>query len=215
MLIHGWPGSFLEFTQVIHLLTHPSSPDDQAFHVVVPSQPGFAFSDPPVNEKWRMEDTARVFDKLMTGLHYNSYAAQGGDWGSITARILGSSHSNHCKAVHLNFCPAPASPSFLSLIPTRFLIENLPSFLISDLERKRGQQALKYLEKGSAYYAMQANTVGFSSLFLFCSTFSLTLLIILAQISLELQRMDLTILQLVFWHGLVKVRWISHLHGFP
>jgi len=71
VLCHGWPGGFHEFLPVIELLTEPDSADAQAFHVVVPSQPGFAFSSPPKTAKWGMEDTARVFDKLMAGLGYD------------------------------------------------------------------------------------------------------------------------------------------------
>ncbi|KAL8280072.1 hypothetical protein RQP46_007653 [Phenoliferia psychrophenolica] len=132
ILCHGWPGFFVEFLDVIELLVNPPE-GQQAFHVVVPSMPGFTFSDPPRTSKWRMDDTARVFDKLMTGLGYSSYAAQGGDWGSITARCLGALHPTHCLAVHLNFCPA-TGPGF-GLTPPRKVVEWLPRFILSDVEK--------------------------------------------------------------------------------
>lgn len=71
---------------MIPLLTEPEQ-GEQAFHVVIPSQPGFAFSAPPPSDKWRMEDTARVFDTLMTGLGYEQYAAQGGDWVCLSPAL--------------------------------------------------------------------------------------------------------------------------------
>lgn len=90
ILIHGWvraptaaecsathdpmtsqPGSFAEFLDTVPLLVDPPV-GEQAFHVVVPSQPGFTFSDPPRTSKWTMPDTARIFDKLMTGLGYKT-----------------------------------------------------------------------------------------------------------------------------------------------
>ena len=102
------PGSFLEFLPVISLLS-------SRFHLVIPSQPGFAFSSPPGSANWKMDDTARVFDKLMTGLGYAKYAAQGGDWGSITARCLGALHGDHCKRKLLtSLAPFSRSPILLS-----------------------------------------------------------------------------------------------------
>lgn len=70
ILCHGWPGGYHEFLHVLERLTEPKDQGSRAFHVVVPSMPGYAFSSPPKTAKWGMEDTARVFDKLMTGLGY-------------------------------------------------------------------------------------------------------------------------------------------------
>ncbi|GAA5899466.1 epoxide hydrolase family protein [Sporobolomyces salmoneus] len=154
ILCHGWPGSFLEFLHTIPLLTEPKEAGAQAFHVVVPSMPGYAFSSPPKTSKWVMNDTARIFDKLMVGLGYTSYVAQGGDWGSVTARLLGSLHKDHCKGVHLNFCPVP-TPSLLSWINPHTLLAWAPEFLVSKKEYQNKKRTLSYLEKGSAYYVMQ------------------------------------------------------------
>ncbi|GAA6010136.1 hypothetical protein JCM11491_005357 [Sporobolomyces phaffii] len=157
IMVHGWPGSFLEFLHVIPLLTEPKDASAQAFHVVVPSMPGYAFSSPPKSSKWQMPDTARVFDKLMVGLGYDSYVAQGGDWGSVCARVIGANHRDHCKAVHLNFCPVPP-PAPLSWINPHLLLDWLPEFVIPKREHDRKKRALQYLEKGSSYYVMQQNT---------------------------------------------------------
>lgn len=156
VLCHGWPGSFLEFLDVIPLLTAPPA-GEQAFHVVVPSMPGFGYSSAPPNAQFTMVNTAALFNDLMTGLGYDRYAAAGGDWGSITARLLGSVHAAHCRAVHLNFLPASA-PGLLSYIPTKTLLRLLPSWLISAVDKERAEKAIDYLERGSAYYAMQAFT---------------------------------------------------------
>lgn len=76
---HGWPGSFYEFDRVIEPLANPPE-GQQAFHVVVPSLPGFGFSSPPPTIFWNNNDTARVFTTLMTKvLGYKSFGAEGGD----------------------------------------------------------------------------------------------------------------------------------------
>ncbi|GAA5895878.1 hypothetical protein JCM5296_006691 [Sporobolomyces johnsonii] len=154
IMVHGWPGSFLEFLETVPLLTEPKEPGAQAFHLVIPSMPGYAFSSPPKTSKWRMDDTARLFDKLMTGLGYETYAAQGGDWGSVTARCLGALYPEHCKAVHLNFCPV-GPPAPFSYFSPKTLVEWLPRFILPDKQRERAKRAVNYLEKGSAYYVMQ------------------------------------------------------------
>ncbi|GAA5997224.1 epoxide hydrolase family protein [Rhodotorula paludigena] len=154
ILCHGWPGGYHEFLHVLERLTEPKDQGSRAFHVVVPSMPGYAFSSPPKTAKWGMEDTARVFDKLMTGLGYVRYAAQGGDWGSITARCLGSLHKENCVAVHLNFCPVPP-PFPLNMFNPRTLLDWMPRFVLPDERRAKLERGVAYIERGSAYYAMQ------------------------------------------------------------
>jgi pimeloyl-ACP methyl ester carboxylesterase len=103
-LIHGWPGSFYEFDRIVDDLANPQDPSDPAFHVVVPSLPGFCWSSPPPKRGWTMKDNAAVLNKLMLQLKYTSYVVQAGDWGSFVARELGAQYPE-CRAVHLNFCP--------------------------------------------------------------------------------------------------------------
>lgn len=105
-MIHGWPGSFHEFDKICDGLANPENSSDPAFHVVAPSLPGFCWSSPPHRRKWTLQDSARVFNKLMIGLGYTSYCAQAGDWGSFVAREMGARFPE-CKGVHLNFCPTP------------------------------------------------------------------------------------------------------------
>lgn len=107
ILIHGWPGSFFEFDRVVDPLTSPADPSQPFFHVVIPSLPGFFTSSTPHRRGWTTSDTARLYHKLMLSLGYHTYTAQAGDWGMFVARALGSTYPQHCKAVHLNFCPTP------------------------------------------------------------------------------------------------------------
>ena len=91
VMTHGWPGSVVEFLKVIGPLSDPRAhggdPDD-AFHVVCPSLPGYAFSDKPDATGWGLERIARAWGTLMGELGYDSYVAQGGDWGAgVTAAI--------------------------------------------------------------------------------------------------------------------------------
>ncbi|CAI7590030.1 unnamed protein product [Penicillium bialowiezense] len=106
LLIHGWPGSFYEFSRVWGPLSHPKDPNDQAFNVVVPSLPGFCWSDWPPRASWTLQDTAGLFDQLMKRLGYSQYMVQCGDWGSFVGRELGSHFTDSCKLIHFNFCPS-------------------------------------------------------------------------------------------------------------
>ena len=105
MLIHGWPGSFIEFTRCLEQLTNPEKfggSEDDAFSVVVPSLPGFAFSSKPPRPVTG-QYISRLFDKLMVeGLGYKNYIAQGGDFGAGIS-IGMAAESEHCKAAVVNF----------------------------------------------------------------------------------------------------------------
>lgn len=105
LLIHGWPGSHYEFFDVIELLTHPERcglAGAQAFDIVIPSLPGYGFSEAPPTPI----DTRAIAGRLqllMTGvLGYPRYLAQGGDWGSLIASWLGIDHADSLIGVHLN-----------------------------------------------------------------------------------------------------------------
>lgn len=105
LITHGWPGSHYEFWKAIEPLAFPSKHGgkaEDAFDLVIPSLPGFGFSskpDKPVGQ-WT---TARLFNTLMTEvLGYQSYLAQGGDWGAMVTSWLGREHGAHARAIHLN-----------------------------------------------------------------------------------------------------------------
>ena len=105
LLMHGWPGSILEFLHIIEKLAHPEKFGgnvDDAFDVVVPSLPGFGFSGRP-SEPIGPRKIAAILNKLMTEkLYYKNYLAQGGDWGATIANWIGYDHSKSCKAIHIN-----------------------------------------------------------------------------------------------------------------
>lgn len=95
LLTHGWPGSVVEFLDVIPRLTN-------AFHVVVPSLPGYGFSEPTRTRGWDVPRVARAFMELMHRLGYARYGAQGGDWGAQVTTRIGALDPEHCVAIHLN-----------------------------------------------------------------------------------------------------------------
>jgi pimeloyl-ACP methyl ester carboxylesterase len=105
VLTHGWPGSVVEFLDVIGPLTDPTAHGGDAadaFHVVCPSLPGYGWSDKPVGPGWGLERIARAWAALMAGLGYSRYGAQGGDWGSGVTTFLGSIDPEHLAGIHLN-----------------------------------------------------------------------------------------------------------------
>jgi microsomal epoxide hydrolase len=105
LLTHGWPGSVVEFLDVIGPLTDPAAhggdPAD-AFHLVIPSLPGFGFSGPTDEAGWGVNRIARAWAELMSRLGYDSYGAQGGDWGSFVSLELARVDPEHVVAVHVN-----------------------------------------------------------------------------------------------------------------
>jgi pimeloyl-ACP methyl ester carboxylesterase len=105
LLTHGWPGSIVEFLDVIPRLTDPEAhggrPGD-AFHVVAPSLPGYGFSDPTRSRGWDAWRIARAFAELMRLLDYEQYGAQGGDWGAQVVTRIGVIDPEHCLALHVN-----------------------------------------------------------------------------------------------------------------
>ena len=105
LLTHGWPGSIVEFLDVIPRLTDPEAYGGRAgdaFHVVAPSLPGYGFSEPPRSRGWDPQRIAEAFVELMGRLGYPSYGAQGGDWGAQVTTRIGSLDPEHCAAIHLN-----------------------------------------------------------------------------------------------------------------
>ena len=105
LLMHGWPGSVIEFLHIIEKLTHPEKfggNEKDSFDVIIPSLPGFGFSgktSKPIGPR----KIAEILNKLMIeNLGYKDYMAQGGDWGATIANWIGYDHSKFCKAIHIN-----------------------------------------------------------------------------------------------------------------
>jgi pimeloyl-ACP methyl ester carboxylesterase len=106
ILTHGWPGSIVEFMGIIGPLSDPTrygGPAEDAFHVVVPSLPGFAFSDKPVETGWDVNRIARAWATLMQRLGYERWVAQGGDWGAGVTHALAHQRPQGLIAAHVNW----------------------------------------------------------------------------------------------------------------
>src|ERR1700732_759716 len=117
ILTHGWPGSIIEFLEVIGPLTDPTAHGgkaDEAFHVVIPSLPGFGFSDKPTEVGWGLPRIANAWAVLMARLGYSHYVAQGGDWGAGVTSRMAKQGVLGLAAIHLNlpilFPPPPPPP---------------------------------------------------------------------------------------------------------
>jgi microsomal epoxide hydrolase len=105
LLVHGWPGSIVEFLDVMPGLTDPEAHGGtraDAFHVVAPSLPGYGFSEPTRTRGWDVQRIAIAFIELMQRLGHTRYAAQGGDWGAQVVTRIGALDPEHCVAIHLN-----------------------------------------------------------------------------------------------------------------
>ena len=145
VLTHGWPGSVIEFLQVIAPLVDPTAhggkPED-AFHVVIPSLPGFGFSDKPTEPGWRLPRIASAWARLMRRLGYSRYVAQGGDWGAGVTSWMAKQQPPGLAAIHLNlpilWPPPPPPPGGYTA-----------------MEQKVLAQLGKYASDGSAYAAIQ------------------------------------------------------------
>ncbi|MRX07172.1 epoxide hydrolase [Pseudoduganella sp. FT25W] len=119
VMTHGWPGSIVEFLDVIDPLVDPTQyggTADQAFHVVIPSIPGFGFSDKPDAKGWNRNRIGKAWDTLMKRLGYQRYVAQGGDWGSVVTTEMGRIQLDGLAAIHVNLpfvaqLPFPDNPT--------------------------------------------------------------------------------------------------------
>jgi epoxide hydrolase len=113
VMTHGWPGSIVEFLKVIGPLTDPPAhggdPAD-AFHLVLPSLPGYGFSDKPDAPGWGVERIADAWAELIARLGYARYAAQGSDWGTSISALLGQRDRRHLLGIHLMPPLAPPDP---------------------------------------------------------------------------------------------------------
>jgi pimeloyl-ACP methyl ester carboxylesterase len=113
ILTHGWPGSVFEMLELIPRLSDPerfgAGPED-AFHVVVPSLPGYGFSDPPGESDAHPGWIARRWLELMDALEYDRFGAQGGDWGASVATRLALAAPERVVGIHLNYLPGSYQP---------------------------------------------------------------------------------------------------------
>ena len=105
IVTHGWPGSVIEQLKIIDPLTNPTAHGgsaSDAFHVVIPSIPGYGFSGKPTTTGWNPARVARAWTVLMKRLGYNKFVAQGGDWGAIITDVLATQAPPELLGIHSN-----------------------------------------------------------------------------------------------------------------
>jgi len=153
LISHGWPGSIVEQLKLIEPLTNPTAHGGiaaDAFHVVIPSMPGYGFSGKPTETGWGAERIARAWIVLMKRLGYTSYVAQGGDWGSVVVDLMGVQAPNELLAIHTNMpgVMPPAIAAALAGAP-------VPAGLSADEKHAYEQAAAFYKD---VYYAFFMGT---------------------------------------------------------
>ncbi|KAM0752398.1 epoxide hydrolase [Meredithblackwellia eburnea MCA 4105] len=146
LLLHGWPGSAHDFYETVKILSKSTSP---SFHLIAPNQIGYGWSDPPpLDRGFGMHDSARVLHKLMLGLGFGGgYAAQGGDIGSVLARIL-SVNYEACKAINISYMPIPPPA-----------VDN-PYEGLTEREATNAAKAITFATTGRGYGVMQGTRPG-------------------------------------------------------
>lgn len=144
IMTHGWPSTVVLFHKIIEPLTNPTKyggREEDAFHLVIPSLPGFAFSDKPTMRGWNSDRTARAWAVLMDRLGYRQYVAQGGDWGSFITTRLAQQKPSGLAAIHLTM--------------PQVMPEEMPSTLSRE-EQLAADQLKTFREKNFGYFLEQA-----------------------------------------------------------
>lgn len=166
ILTHGYPGSFVEFTALIGPLSDPGAhggdPAD-AFHLVIPSLPGFGFSTPVTDPGWDTVRTARAWVALMHRLGYTRYVAQGGDIGAAVTGMLSAVDPDGVLATHVN-----SDPLAIALVAERIGID-LQEFAsrdeLTETQRERARALAAYARDGRGYLELQSTrpwTIGYA-----------------------------------------------------
>jgi pimeloyl-ACP methyl ester carboxylesterase len=155
IVTHGWPGSVIEFLKIIDPLTNPTAHGgsaSDAFHVVIPSLPGFGFSGKPTETGWGPDRIARAWVTLMKRLGYNRFVAQGGDWGAMVADVMGKQAPPELLGIHLNWV-FMVPPDIDGAIQTG---RPVPANLSTD-ERRACEQLDFFYKHGVGYALEMAN----------------------------------------------------------
>lgn len=151
---HGWPGSFLEFLPLMAMLREKYTPETLPYHIIVPSLPGFTLSsDQPLDRDWKVADTSRIMHKLILSLSFGTtgYLVQGGDIGSLVARVIAATY-DECKGMHLNFAEIAGMTDKAS-----------PDDKLSDMEKEGLERRDKFWRVGRGYATMHGtkpSTIG-------------------------------------------------------
>ncbi|MFE2490915.1 epoxide hydrolase family protein [Streptomyces mirabilis] len=152
ILTHGWPGSILEFLKVIGPLSNPTAHGgraEDAFHLVIPSMPGYGFSERPTTTGWNPDRIARAWAVLMERLGYEHYVSQGGDWGAVISDKMAVQKPRGLLGIHVNF-PATVPPDIAKKLACG---DPVPAGLGPD-EKAAYNQLAAFYKTGSGYSAM-------------------------------------------------------------
>jgi pimeloyl-ACP methyl ester carboxylesterase len=149
IITHGWPGSVIEMLEVIGPLTDPTAHGgraEDAFHLVIPSLPGFGFSDQPSSAGWDPGRTARAWAELMSRLGYTRYVAQGGDIGAGVTDAMAIQAPDGLAGIHLNFLRRPPLQVAAALlgrapVPQGFTEEERAAFAAFGTQARKGYNA--------------------------------------------------------------------------
>ncbi len=161
LLSHGWPGSIVEFLHLIQPLTEPKDPTTPAFHVIIPSLPGFTLSGPTVTTGVSPKRIATMWISLMVRLGYDNYLAQGGDWGAIITSWIGQLDPRHCAGIHLNMLPLSPTEALMSSMSSEeeIILESTMAFQAHEA----GYQAIQSSKPQTLAYALTDSPVGLLS----------------------------------------------------
>ncbi|WP_189027171.1 epoxide hydrolase family protein [Nocardia rhizosphaerihabitans] len=151
LLTHGWPGSIVEFLDVIGPLTDPGAhggdPAD-AFHLVIPSLPGYGFSGPVTEPGWNATRIAAAWVELMSRLGYERYGAQGGDWGAFITPEVGRAGGDRVIGIHVN----AATFGFIPFGP----VSDAEKATMTEAELARLDRLALFKSEGSGYFRIQS-----------------------------------------------------------
>ena len=154
LMSHGWPGSVIEFMEIVAPLTDPTAHGgraEDAFHFIAPSLPGFGFSDKPSAQGWNADRIARSWGELMRRLGYTRYIAQGGDWGAVVTTKMAQQRPLGLAAIHLTFPQVMPDP--------------MPTTGLSPVEQRYVDATKRFQTDGFGYFLLQATrpqTVGYA-----------------------------------------------------
>jgi len=163
LMTHGWPGSIIELLKVIEPLTNPTAHGgraEDAFHLVLPTMPGYGFSGKPTTTGWSPARMASVFHELMLRLGYPQYVSQGGDWGAIISEVLAVQAPEGLLAIHVNM-PGTVPADILRHLRN---FDPAPAEL-SDREKIAYDRLLHFYHDGFGYAAMMnqsPQTIGYA-----------------------------------------------------
>ncbi|MBY5336409.1 epoxide hydrolase [Rhizobium leguminosarum] len=163
IMTHGWPGSVLELVKTIGPLTEPTAHGgtaEDAFHVVIPSMPGYGFSEVPTETGWGPDRIGRAWHVLMKRLGYNRYVSQGGDWGAVVSDKMAAQAPEGLLGIHTNM-PATVPPDIAKALANG---EPAPAGLTAD-EKAAYEQMNTLYTKGAGYALMMVTrpqTLGYA-----------------------------------------------------